>query len=88
MNDTEARSLRLGVGLLLAYLRYPVMRSDAQRARVPSFDFAAFACLVPGLGVPTTANYVLVATLSMPTATTCALQRCAQRSRARRGPAR
>jgi TRAP transporter 4TM/12TM fusion protein len=48
LNDTEARSLHLGVGLLLGFLCYPMLRSPAQRARIPWFDWllglaAAFA---------------------------------------------
>jgi TRAP transporter 4TM/12TM fusion protein len=39
LNDTEARSLHLGVGLLLAYLCYPAMRSASQRAGIPWFDW-------------------------------------------------
>ena len=30
LNDTQARSLHLGVGLLLAFLCYPMLRSPAQ----------------------------------------------------------
>jgi TRAP transporter 4TM/12TM fusion protein len=37
LNDTEARSLHLGVALLLAFLCYPLVRS--QRARIPAFDW-------------------------------------------------
>ena len=40
LNDTEARSLHLGVGLLLAFLCYPMMRSPSQRSRIPWFDWA------------------------------------------------
>jgi len=48
MNDTEARSLHLGVALLLGFLCYPALRTAAQRATVPWFDWlvgllAAFA---------------------------------------------
>ncbi len=48
LNDTEARSLHLGVGLLLAFLCYPAFRTAAQRARIPVLDWglavaAAFA---------------------------------------------
>ena len=39
LNDTEARSLHLGVGLLLAFLCYPMLRSPAQRQRIPWFDW-------------------------------------------------
>jgi TRAP transporter 4TM/12TM fusion protein len=39
LNDTEARSLHLGVGLLLGFLCYPMLRSPAQRARIPWFDW-------------------------------------------------
>jgi len=35
LNDTEARSLHLGVGLLLAFLCYPGMRTAWQRAHIP-----------------------------------------------------
>jgi TRAP transporter 4TM/12TM fusion protein len=48
LNDTEARSLHLGVGLLLAFLCYPGMRTAWQRAHIPWIDWivalaAAFA---------------------------------------------
>jgi TRAP transporter 4TM/12TM fusion protein len=39
LNDTEARSLHLGVGLLLAFLCYPAMRTPKQRAGIPWFDW-------------------------------------------------
>ena len=39
LNDTEARSLHLGVGLLLAFLCYPAMRTASQRGRIPWFDW-------------------------------------------------
>lgn len=39
LNDTEARSLHLGVGLLLAFLCYPALRTSAQRASIPWFDW-------------------------------------------------
>jgi TRAP transporter 4TM/12TM fusion protein len=39
LNDTEARSLHLGVGLLLGFLCYPMLRSPAQRQRIPWFDW-------------------------------------------------
>src|SRR5512134_446350 len=39
LNDTEARSLHLGVGLLLAFLCYPMLRSPSQRQRIPWFDW-------------------------------------------------
>ena len=39
LNDTEARSLHLGAGLLLAFLCYPALRTSAQRARIPWFDW-------------------------------------------------
>src|SRR5512134_2156149 len=39
LNDTEARSLHLGIGLLLAFLCYPMLRSPAQRQRIPWFDW-------------------------------------------------
>ena len=38
LNDTEARSLHLGIALLLAYLCYPALRSSP-RTRIPSFDW-------------------------------------------------
>lgn len=38
LNDTEARSLHLGVGLLLAFVCYPALRS--QRDRIPWFDWS------------------------------------------------
>jgi TRAP transporter 4TM/12TM fusion protein len=48
LNDTETRSLHLGIGLLLAFLCFPALRTPAQRARIPWFDWllglaAAFA---------------------------------------------
>jgi TRAP transporter 4TM/12TM fusion protein len=48
MNDTEARSLHLGIALLLGFLCYPALRTPAQRAAIPWFDWlvgllAAFA---------------------------------------------
>ena len=48
LNDTEARSLHLGVGLLLAFLCFPGMRTPWQRANIPWIDWllalgAAFA---------------------------------------------
>jgi TRAP transporter 4TM/12TM fusion protein len=39
LNDTEARSLHLGVGLLLAFLCYPMLRSSSQRRHIPWFDW-------------------------------------------------
>ena len=39
LNDTEARSLHLGIALLLAFLCYPAMRTTRQRAAVPWFDW-------------------------------------------------
>jgi TRAP transporter 4TM/12TM fusion protein len=39
LNDTEARSLHLGVALLLGFLCYPAMRTKRQRATVPWFDW-------------------------------------------------
>ena len=39
LNDTEARSLHLGIGLLLAFFCYPMLRSPAQRQRIPWFDW-------------------------------------------------
>jgi len=39
LNDTEARSLHLGVALLLGFLCFPAMRTPQQRARVPWFDW-------------------------------------------------
>src|SRR5688572_28533253 len=37
LNDTEARSLHLGVGLLLAFLCYPMLKS--QRGHIPLYDW-------------------------------------------------
>src|ERR671919_1112372 len=37
LNDTEARSLQLGVGLLLAFLCFPL--SKRQRNRIPAYDW-------------------------------------------------
>ncbi|MGH8740566.1 MAG: TRAP transporter permease, partial [Burkholderiales bacterium] len=37
LNDTEARSLHLGVAMLLAFLCYPLIKS--QRGRIPWFDW-------------------------------------------------
>src|SRR5262245_9417848 len=37
-NDTEARSIHLGIGLLLAYLAFPAWRG-APRDRVPIYDW-------------------------------------------------
>src|SRR5918992_1932271 len=37
LNDTEARSLHLGVGLLLAFLCFPL--SKRQRNRIPAYDW-------------------------------------------------
>ena len=47
LNDTEARSLHLGVGLFLAFLAYPAFKSSSRR-RIPVLDWvlavvAAFA---------------------------------------------
>jgi len=46
MNDTEARSLHLGVGLLLAFLCFPAMRTASQRSQIPWYDWivAVAAC--------------------------------------------
>ena len=46
LNDTEARSLHLGIGLLLAFLCFPLTKK--QRDRIPAYDWilalgAAFA---------------------------------------------
>src|SRR5512145_190427 len=46
LNDTEARSLHLGIGLFLAFLCFPLLKS--QRQKIPSYDWvlaiaAAFA---------------------------------------------
>jgi TRAP transporter 4TM/12TM fusion protein len=46
LNDTEARSLHLGIGLFLAFLCFPLIKS--QRDRIPAYDWilalaAAFA---------------------------------------------
>ena len=48
LNDTEARSLHLGVALFLGYLCYPAFRRASERAGVPWYDWvlaiaAAFA---------------------------------------------
>lgn len=48
LNDTQARSIHLGLALFLAYLAYPAWRSARSRAGVPWFDWvlaavAAFA---------------------------------------------
>lgn len=48
LNDTEARSIHLGLALFLAYLAFPAWRSANQRQQVPWFDWilaaaAAFA---------------------------------------------
>lgn len=49
LNDTEARSLHLGVALLLGFLCYPAVRTKRQRARVPWFDWLlAFAGAAAG----------------------------------------
>src|ERR671915_2276451 len=37
LNDTEARSLHLGIGLLLAFLCYPMLKS--QRGHIPVYDW-------------------------------------------------
>ena len=37
LNDTEARSLHLGIGLLLAFLCFPL--SKRQRNRIPAYDW-------------------------------------------------
>jgi TRAP transporter 4TM/12TM fusion protein len=37
LNDTEARSLHLGVGLFLAFLCFPLIK--AQRDRIPAYDW-------------------------------------------------
>jgi len=39
LNDTEARSLHLGIGLLLAFLCFPALRAASQRNRIPWFDW-------------------------------------------------
>ncbi len=39
LNDTEARSLHLGVALLLGFLCFPAVRTKWQRANVPWFDW-------------------------------------------------
>jgi TRAP transporter 4TM/12TM fusion protein len=42
LNDTEARSLHLGVGMLLAFLCFPLVKN--QRNRIPAYDWVlAFA---------------------------------------------
>ncbi len=45
LNDTEARSLHLGVALLLAYLCFPARATPAQRRRIPALDW-----VLAGLG--------------------------------------
>jgi TRAP transporter 4TM/12TM fusion protein len=40
LNDTETRSLHLGIGLLLAFLCFPAISTPSQRARIPWFDWA------------------------------------------------
>ncbi len=48
LNDTEARSLHLGIALFLAYLAYPAWRRSP-RARIPALDWAlALAGAVAG----------------------------------------
>jgi TRAP transporter 4TM/12TM fusion protein len=39
LNDTEARSLHLGIALLLGFLCFPALRTPRQRAGVPWFDW-------------------------------------------------
>jgi len=39
LNDTEARSLHLGVAVLLGFLCYPALRTPAQRASIPGPDW-------------------------------------------------
>src|SRR5918996_2394886 len=41
LNDTEARSLHLGVGMLLAFLCFPMLKS--QRGRIPVYDWVLAA---------------------------------------------
>ena len=41
LNDTEARSLHLGVGMLLAFLCFPMLQS--QRRRIPVYDWVLAA---------------------------------------------
>jgi TRAP transporter 4TM/12TM fusion protein len=49
LNDTEARSLHLGVGLLLAFLCYPMLRSPEQRKHIPWFDWLlGLAAMIAG----------------------------------------
>ncbi len=44
LNDTEARSLHLAIGLFLAFLCYPAFKTPDARARVPAYDWMiAFA---------------------------------------------
>lgn len=48
LNDTEARSIHLGLALFLGFLAFPAWRSASQRSHVPWFDWllaaaAAFA---------------------------------------------
>lgn len=53
LNDTEARSLHLGIGLLLAFLCYPALRTPAQRAGIPWFDW------ILGIGAVIAGTYFL-----------------------------
>jgi TRAP transporter 4TM/12TM fusion protein len=53
LNDTEARSLHLGVALLLAYLCYPAARTASQRGRIPWYDW------ILALGAAAAGSYFL-----------------------------
>ena len=39
VNDTEARSLHLGIGVFLAFLAYPAIKGRSPRDRVPTTDW-------------------------------------------------
>jgi TRAP transporter 4TM/12TM fusion protein len=48
LNDTEARSLHLGIGLFLAFLCFPLLKS--QRQKIPFYDWAlAIAAAFAGM---------------------------------------
>ena len=53
LNDTEARSLHLGVALLLSFLCYPAVRTASQRGRIPWFDW------ILGIGAAIAGSYFL-----------------------------
>jgi TRAP transporter 4TM/12TM fusion protein len=54
LNDTEARSLHLGIALLLAYLCYPAVRTASQRVHIPWFDW------ILGIGAAIAGSYFLL----------------------------